>query len=67
MNPRDYITTAQAAEMLGVTRQRFHDFVKEGRIKCVRFGHTRIILKDDVKNFKKIKRGPGLRLTAARK
>ena len=53
--------------MLGVTRQRFHDFVKEGRIKCVRFGHTRIILKDDVKNFKKIKRGPGLRLTAARK
>lgn len=43
-----YLTTAQAAERLGVTRQRIHQLIQEGRLPTSRFGRAHMIREEDL-------------------
>jgi len=47
-----YISTRQAAEMLGVSNHRLYQYVKAGRLPVVRVGRAFMLRVDDVKQFK---------------
>ena len=56
MQDKPYMTLTEAAELLGLTRQRVHVFIKDGRLGVVnRVGGHKLILLDraQVKRFKK--------------
>ncbi len=55
----DYITTDEAAQILGVnSTQWVRDLVRTGRIAGVKAGRTWLVLRADVENFERKKRGP---------
>jgi excisionase family DNA binding protein len=52
----DYLTTAEAAAELGVTRARVDQFCREGRLAFAWFGNARQIPRAEVERFKKLDR-----------
>lgn len=51
-----YLTTAQAAERLGVTRQRVHQLIQEKRLPAEKFGPLYKIREEDLELVKDRKR-----------
>ena len=43
-----YLTPLEAAEILRVDRRTIYEWLRSGKIKAVRFGHTWRILRRDV-------------------
>jgi excisionase family DNA binding protein len=71
MQPK-YLTTAEVARRLGVSRGRVWQFVSEGRIKAVRFGHGFLFDPADIPAMSidfppRKKRGPAPRKKTSKK
>lgn len=47
----DLITTAQAAEILGVSAARVRQLIGEGRLEAVKLGRDLFVKKEDVIHF----------------
>jgi excisionase family DNA binding protein len=45
------LTTSEVAERLGVTVQRVHQFIKDGRLPAQKMGRDYIINEDDLKRL----------------
>ena len=56
----EYITVPQAAEHLGVTRARVHQFIREGRLKVIRPGREYVIGRAEFERFAAIPRPSGI-------
>ena len=46
------LTTAQAAEQLGVSIRRVRQYIEEGRLKAKKFGHVYLVNSKSVAAFK---------------
>jgi excisionase family DNA binding protein len=46
-----FITTAEAAEILGVSPSRVRQFILEGRLKSQKIGRDQLLIKKDVDIF----------------
>jgi excisionase family DNA binding protein len=56
----DWLSAAEVADMLGVTRRYVNRLVVEGKLPAVRVGVTNLFLRRDAEAFKKAPRpGPG--------
>jgi len=53
MRLEDCMTTLQAAEALGVGRQRIYDLIKDGRLDSIKVANRIYITKESVKNFRR--------------
>jgi len=51
MNREDYITTNEAAGVLGVTRQRVLQLIQDGRLKAEKFANVYMIRPGDLSNI----------------
>jgi excisionase family DNA binding protein len=51
MKTTDRITTNEAAEALGVTRQRVLQLIQDGRLKAEKFANVYMIRPDDLSNI----------------
>lgn len=51
MNRENYITTNEAANVLGVTRQRVLQLIQDGRLKAEKFANVYMIRPGDLKNI----------------
>jgi excisionase family DNA binding protein len=67
MEIMDYITTEQAAEILGISRIRVLAFINDGRLKAERAGRAWLILKSDLDDFAKQPRTQGWKKGRPRK
>ncbi len=47
-----YLSLTQAAELLGVSRQRVHQLIQRGDIHADRLGHTLMLRRDEVERFR---------------
>jgi excisionase family DNA binding protein len=56
---REYVTTVEAAELLGVSRARVDQFCRDGRLPAEMVGMMRLIRRGDVMAFKKQPRPEG--------
>ena len=61
MTSFDYVTTTEAAEVLGVSSIRVRQFCQEGRLGR-KIGDRWIISRDELRSFQKIPRERGRRL-----
>jgi len=60
MRPKTpYVSTLEAAQLLGLSKARVDQFVRHGRLKCVLIGNGRAILRADVEAFAKMPRVQG--------
>lgn len=57
MNKQNLITTAEAAEILGVHQSRIYALIKAERLPAIRFGKSWIIEKSDLNLVKERKPG----------
>jgi excisionase family DNA binding protein len=48
MSPENYITTNEAADVLGVTRQRVLQLIQDGRLKAEKFANVYMIRRGDL-------------------
>lgn len=48
----DYVRATTAAEMLGITRNRIYEHIRENRLPAERQGKIYFILKEDIERFK---------------
>jgi excisionase family DNA binding protein len=48
MGPENYITTNEAADVLGVTRQRVLQLIQDGRLKAEKFANVYMIRRGDL-------------------
>lgn len=55
----EYVSTAQAAKTLGVTRARVHVFIAEKRLTAVMFGRIWMVERASLDSFKKVPRASG--------
>lgn len=53
----DFLTTAQAAEKLGVNQQRIRQLIDAGRIKAAKFGSVWMIQADELDGYERGKAG----------
>jgi excisionase family DNA binding protein len=53
------LTITQAAERLGLSRQRIHVLIKEGRIRAEQAGKIWLITPEEVRKFKRKPRNGG--------
>lgn len=51
------ITTAEAADRMGISARRVQEFIKEGRLPAQQFGRTYVIDENDLKLVKDRKVG----------
>jgi excisionase family DNA binding protein len=51
MRQDGYITTNEAGDYLGVTRQRVLQLIQEGRLKAEKFGNVYMIQRADLSNI----------------
>jgi excisionase family DNA binding protein len=51
MNREDYITTNEAGDVLGVTRQRVLQLIQDGRLKAEKFANVYMIRRGDLSNI----------------
>jgi excisionase family DNA binding protein len=63
----EYVTTAQAAALLGVSKSRVDQFCRDGRLPFVLVGTARAILRADVETFAGAPRQKRGRKPAAKK
>ena len=49
--PDDYITTNEAADALGVTRQRVLQLIQDGRLKAEKFANVYMIQRANLSNI----------------
>lgn len=54
-----YITTAEAAKLLGVNQSRIRQLIMEGRLAATKAGRDNFILKTELEAFAKLDRRPG--------
>jgi excisionase family DNA binding protein len=59
MKLSDLITAAQAAEILGLSKERVSQLCKQGRIQAVKPGRDWVMLRQTVQAFSKIDRPEG--------
>lgn len=59
MATKDYLTTPEAADALGVSRGRVIQFVRDGRLKAKRFGKIFLYPAAAIEKLRKIPRKPG--------
>lgn len=52
-----YLTITEAAERLGVSRQRVHQLIKQGRLEAEQVGHIWIIPESALDDIKKVPMG----------
>jgi excisionase family DNA binding protein len=57
MEKNDYITTNQAADVLGVTRQRVLQLIQGGRLKAEKFANVYMIRRDALANIEELPMG----------
>jgi len=57
VNLDELITQKEAAEIRGVTHQSIHLLVKRGRLRTVRIGARRFLLRSEVENFERVPAG----------
>lgn len=57
--PAEYLSTREAADLLGLSKARIDQFCRDGRLPSVTVGNARIILRADVVAFRKQKRPAG--------
>lgn len=55
----DWLSVTEAAELLGLTRRRVHDFIKDGRLPHKPAGNSFLVLRADVMKLKATPRPPG--------
>ena len=48
MGREDYVSTNEAADVLGVTRQRVLQLIQDGRLKAEKFASVYMIRRDDL-------------------
>jgi excisionase family DNA binding protein len=53
----DYISTTEAGEILGISRQRVLKFVQDGRLKAIKVANVYLIKKRDLADVKDRKPG----------
>jgi excisionase family DNA binding protein len=53
----DYISTTEAAEILGISRQRVLTLVQDGRLKAIKVANVYLIKKADLADVKDRKPG----------
>lgn len=53
----DWITVAEAAALIGVTKRRVQVIIKEGRIPARQVGNMLLVRREDAKGFKANKPG----------
>lgn len=51
MSQENYITTNEAAGVLGVTRQRVLQLIQDGRLKAEKFANVYMIRRSDLDNI----------------
>ncbi|CAN5571325.1 hypothetical protein BH20ACI4_BH20ACI4_04250 [soil metagenome] len=56
---KDYLTTKQAGERLGITPDRVRQLIIEGTITAEKFGRDNFILEGEIKRLEKLDRKPG--------
>lgn len=61
-----FLTTAQSAAILGVTRCRIRALIKAGRIKAERHGRDWMLREPEVRRFAEVVRKPGRPTSAAK-
>jgi len=54
-----YYSVREAAQALGVSRGRVHQFVCEGRLRGERIGNVLVFRESEIKRFRRIPRTPG--------
>lgn len=54
----NWITTAQAADALGITRRQILKYIKSGKLPAQRIGFSYVINKSDLAKISKRKRRP---------
>lgn len=60
LEPKDrYLSVREAAEVLGVSRGRVHQFVCEGRLHPSRIGNLLVFPAGEIDRFRRIPRLPG--------
>jgi excisionase family DNA binding protein len=59
MKPGDWITTDEAADVIGVSRDRVYALIRDGRLKPTKVGSVYLLLRSDVEAFAKKPRTPG--------
>jgi excisionase family DNA binding protein len=47
-----YIVAEEAAQMLGVSKNRLHQYIREGRLAAIRVGKSYLLRAEDVAQFK---------------
>ena len=47
----EWLTTKEAAEMLGVTDSRIRQLILEGKLNAKKFGHLNMVNKSDIENL----------------
>lgn len=47
-----YIVAEEAAQMLGVSKNRLHQYIREGRLAAIRVGKSYLLQAEDVARFK---------------
>ncbi len=55
----DWISVTDAAAILGLSRRRVHDIIKDGRLSPTKVGSVYLLLRSDVVAFAKLPRAPG--------
>lgn len=55
----EYVTSREAADLLGLSKARVDQFVRKGRLSGVMVGNTRLIPRAEVEAMKKTPRPPG--------
>jgi excisionase family DNA binding protein len=58
----EIVNTAQAAQVLGITRRRVNALIKEGRLPATKLGRDWAIGQDDLEAFAKLPRPTGKRV-----
>lgn len=59
MKPGDWLTTEDAAALIGVSRDRVYALIRAGRLTPTRVGNQYLLLRADVVAFGKLPRVPG--------
>ncbi|MFQ5572220.1 MAG: helix-turn-helix domain-containing protein [Rhodothermales bacterium] len=57
LNPDDWLSQAEAAELRGVSRQAIFQLVQKGRFRTLEIGGRTLVHRDDVLNFEPDKGG----------
>jgi len=57
INPDDWVSQSEAAEIRGVSRQAIHELVQKGRFQTFEVGGRTYVLREDVVNYNARKGG----------